>query len=223
MKLPIIIINFKAYDEVLGSKGLELAKACELVAKESKKSIAIASQITDLTLTCREVEIPVLAQHVDNVGTGSFTGHISPQAVKACGAFGTLINHSEYKLPHEDVREIINKCRAIGMVTVVCADDLEEAKSLARFNPDFLAVEPPELIGGDISVTSAKPEVVKGSVDAIKSINPDIKVLCGAGVKTKEDVKKAIELGTVGVLLASGVVKAKDPKSALEELAEGLP
>jgi len=223
MKLPVIIINFKTYDEVLGSEGLDLAKTCAILAKETNKSIAIAPQTADLALTCREVEIPVLAQHIDNVKTGSFTGHVSPQSVKAVGAIGTLINHSEYKLPHEDVKEIIDKCKAIGLTSVACADDLEETKKLANFNPDFIAVEPPELIGGDISVTSAKPEIVEDSVETIKNINPDIKVLCGAGVKTKEDVSKAIELGTVGVLLASGVVKVKDQRKALEDLAMGLP
>lgn len=222
MKLPVIIINFKTYDEVLGSEGLALAKTCADVARESNKSIAVTPQTSDLSLTCKEVGIPVLAQHIDNVKTGSYTGHISPQSVKAVGAIGTLINHSEYKLPHDDVKEIIDKCKAIGLISVACADDIEETKKLANFNPDFIAVEPPELIGGDISVTSAKPEIVENSVETIKRINPDIKVLCGAGVKTKEDVNKALELGTVGVLLASGVVKAKDQRKALENLAEGL-
>ncbi|MCK5548316.1 MAG: triose-phosphate isomerase [Thermoplasmata archaeon] len=223
MRTPIIIVNFKTYEEVLFPNVLELVKVCELVAKESGRSIAIAPQTTELALISVETGIPVLAQHVDNVSTGSNTGHTSPQAVKACGAVGTLINHSEYKIPHEDVKTIIEKCKGIGLVSVACADDIGEVKSLARFNPDFLAVEPPELIGGDISVTTANPDIVKGAVDAVKSINPDIKVLCGAGVKTKDDVKMAIQLGTEGVLLASGVVKSKDPKGALGELADGLP
>jgi triosephosphate isomerase len=222
MKLPVIIVNFKTYDEVLYPKGLELAKVCELVAGETDKSIAVAPQATDLALTCGEVGIPVFAQHVDNIETGSHTGRTSPLAVKASGAAGTLLNHAEFKIHHQDVREAIDKCRALGLVTVSCADSLEEAKALAEFSPDFLAVEPPELIGGDISVTSANPEIVSNTVKAIKGVNPEIKVLCGAGVKTGADVKKAIELGTVGVLLASGVVKAKDQKEALEDLASGL-
>jgi triosephosphate isomerase len=222
MKLPVIIVNFKTYEQVLGQSGLTLARTCEQVANESGKSIAIAPQNVDVALTCRVVNIPVLAQHMDNADAGSFTGHVSPQSVKAVGAIGSLINHSEHKIPHKDVKTIIEKCKAIGLTTVVCADDLEEAKALATFKPDLLAVEPPELIGGDISVTSAKPEIVSDSVKAIKDIDQSIGVLCGAGVKTGEDVKKALELGTVGVLLASGVVKARDPWKALLNLAEGL-
>lgn len=223
MKLPIIIVNFKTYEQVLGQSGLTLARTCEQVSQETGKSIAIAPQNVDVALTCRVVSIPVLAQHVDNADTGSFTGHVSPQAVKASGAIGTLINHSEYKIPHKDVKIIIEKCKAIGLATVVCADDIEEAKALATFKPDFLAVEPPELIGGDVSVTNAKPEIVSDSVKAIKDIDQNVGVLCGAGVKTGDDVKKALELGTVGVLLASGVVKARDQRKALLDLAEGIP
>jgi triosephosphate isomerase len=115
MKLPIIIVNFKTYEQVLGQSGLTLARTCEQVSLESGKSIALAPQNVDLALTCRVVNIPVLAQHVDNADAGSFTGHVSPQAVKAVGAIGTLINHSEHKIPHKDVKAIIEKCKAMGM------------------------------------------------------------------------------------------------------------
>ena len=93
---------------------------------------------------------------------------------------------------------------------------------MAAFSPDFIAVEPPELIGGDISVTSANPRIVSDTVDTVKSVDPKVKVLCGAGVKTGEDVRKAIELGAEGVLLASGVVKSNDPKKTLMDLVSGL-
>ncbi|MEK6851522.1 MAG: triose-phosphate isomerase, partial [Candidatus Thermoplasmatota archaeon] len=89
--------------------------------------------------------------------------------------------------------------------------------------PDYLAVEPPELIGGNVSVTSARPEVITKAVERIRAVDPHVLVLCGAGVKSGRDVAKALELGTVGVLLASGVVKAKNPEKALRDLAKGLP
>ena len=222
MKTPVIIVNFKTYGEVMGPHGLELAKTCARVAWETGASIAIAPQNVDLGLVCREVKIPVLAQHADDVGPGSHTGHTSPNAVKAAGAAGTLINHSEYKIAHSDVKGVIERCRELGLVSVACADNLEETEALAWFKPDYIAVEPPELIGGNVSVTSAKPEVVSSSVEVVRSIDPNVKVLCGAGVKTMEDVRKAIELGTVGVLLASGVVKAQNPGKVLMELVDGL-
>ncbi|TET90135.1 MAG: triose-phosphate isomerase [Methanomassiliicoccales archaeon] len=222
MRTPVIILNFKAYRESFGERGLALAKICEEVAKETGASIVIAPQQIDLSLMVKEVDIPVLAQHVDPIGEGSFTGHISPSAVKEIGAIGTLLNHSERRLPPEMIKSTVEKCRDVGLETVVCANDIEMGRVAASFGPDYVAVEPPELIGGDISVTSANPEVVSGTVEKVKEVNPNVIVLCGAGVKNGEDVRKAIELGTEGVLLASGVVKATDPRSALLDLAGGL-
>lgn len=222
MRTPVIILNFKAYRESSGERGLALAKMCEEVAKETGKSIVIAPQQIDLALMVKEADIPVLAQHVDPIGEGSFTGHISPSAVKEIGAAGTLINHSERQLPPEMIEMTVQKSKEVGLETVVCANDVEMSKVAASFGPDHVAVEPPELIGGDISVTSARPEVVSGTVEKVKEVNPNVIVLCGAGVKNGEDVKKAIELGTEGVLLASGVVKAADPKAALLDLSGGM-
>ena len=104
----------------------------------------------------------------------------------------------------------------------MCAGDLHEVGTVAGLSPDYVAIEPPELIGGDVSVTKAKPEVVSGAVERVRNANPKVDVLCGAGVRTARDVSRAIELGTVGVLLATAVVKAKDPKKALTDLVKGL-
>ena len=93
---------------------------------------------------------------------------------------------------------------------------------MAAFAPDFIAVEPPELIGGDVSVTKANPFIIEDTVNSVKDVNKKISVLCGAGVKTGEDVAKALELGADGVLLASGVVKSKDPKATLLDLIKHL-
>jgi triosephosphate isomerase len=222
MKTPVIILNFKTYRESSAERGLALAKMCEEVAQETGKSIVIAPQQIDLSYITKEVGLPVLAQHVDPIGEGSYTGHISPSAVKESGAIGTLINHSERQLSHDLIQLTVEKCREVGLESVVCANDIEMGKIAASFGPDYVAVEPPELIGGDISVTSANPEIVSGTVGKVKEVNPNLTVLCGAGVKNGEDVRKAIELGTEGVLLASGVIKSADPRSALFDLASGL-
>lgn len=222
MRLPAIVINFKSYKQAIGENGLTLAKICEQVAKETGTSIIIAPQLVDLALICKEVDIPVFAQHIDNVDVGSCTGHTTAEAIKGAGAEGSLINHSEHRLKIADIDKLVQKCRRIGLETIVCTNNLKTSKACALLNPNFIAVEPPELIGGDISVTTANPEIVQGTVKEIKKINPEVKVLTGAGVKNGEDVKKAIELGTSGVLLASGVVKSDDPKEALLDLISGL-
>jgi triosephosphate isomerase len=222
VKTPVVVINFKVYEEVVGEKGLALARACEGVAKQTGTSIVIAPQQTDLALIAREVDIPVFAQHIDNVKVGSNTGRITPEAVKGAGCQGTLINHSEFRVKMADIEANVKRCQDLGLETIVCTNNLAVSKACSMANPTFVAVEPPELIGGDISVTNADPKIVSDTADAIKSLNPEVKVLTGAGVKTGQDVAKAIELGTDGVLLASGVTKAEDPISALLDLVSGI-
>jgi len=222
MRTPVIVVNFKVYPEVLGRRGWDLAKACAAVADDAGASIVIAPPLADLAHVAKSVRIPVFGQHVDAMEAGARTGWLPPEALREAGAAGTLVNHSERKIPYKNIAAILPRCRALGLEVIACADDLLEAERLARLSPDFIAIEPPELIGGDVSVTSAKPEVVSGAVERIRKANPQVRVLCGAGVKTSKDVRKALELGTVGVLLASGVVKAKDPAKALRELVRGL-
>ncbi len=222
MKTPLLIVNFKAYREALGREGLKLARLCQEASWEMSKSVAVAPSMVDLASIAQQTKIPVLAQHCNNLPAGSFTGWVPVEALKASGASGTILNHSERRLELSDLEALIRKCESFDLETVVCADNLFVARACAALNPTFVAVEPPELIGGDISVTAAKPEVVSGTVEAIADVNKDVKVLCGAGVKTGEDVAKALELGTEGVLLSSGIVKAKSPKQALEDLLSGL-
>lgn len=222
LRTPIIIVNFKAYEEVEGSRGDMISRICEEVAKESGVSIAISPPQVQLASTVSLVDIPVLAQHVDAIIPGSQTGWITPSSVKAAGAKGTLINHSEHPVSFDHIAKAIEICKELALTTVICADTADKAKDIAPFGPDFIAVEPPELIGGDISVTTSKPEVVRRAVEAVHDVDPSIKVLCGAGVKTGKDVKVALELGAEGVLLASGVVKASSIKSSLKELIQYL-
>ncbi len=222
MRLPAIVVNFKVYSEVLGKRGWQLAKICAKVAEDTGASIVIAPPLSDLAHTARLVHIPVFGQHADTADAGAHTGWLPPEALLEAGAVGTLLNHSERKIPHKNVAALIPRCEELGLEVIACADDLREAEALAHLSPDYIAIEPPELIGGDVSVTTARPEIVSGAVDAIHRIDPGIGVLCGAGVKDRKDMQKALDLGTVGVLLASGVVKAKDPEKALRDLVKGI-
>ncbi|MCD6572229.1 MAG: triose-phosphate isomerase [Thermoplasmata archaeon] len=219
---PIIIVNVKTYSEATGRKAVELAKIMDKLAKETSASLAIAVQHADIQKVADSVDIPVLAQHIDPISPGSHTGWVLPEAVKEAGANGTLINHSEHRLKLADIDTCIKRAEENKLTTVVCSNNIETSKAIAALEPDFVAVEPPELIGGDISVTTANPEIVKGTVEEVRKISKNIGILCGAGVKNGKDVEKAIELGTDGVLLASGVVKAQDKEKVLRDLISGL-
>jgi triosephosphate isomerase len=219
---PVIIVNFKAYSETEGDGSLFLAKACESVSEETGIVISVCPPAVDLSRIAKNVSIPVLSQNVDPYAAGSATGWITPSMVRRCCAVGTLINHSEHKISGSLIGECVELSKAAELVTVVCADNVQSAVLAAGFRPDFVAVEPPELIGGNVSVTTANPVIIEDTVEAVRNVNGAVSVLCGAGVKTGDDVKTALDLGASGVLLASGVVKAKDPKAVLSDLVKHL-
>jgi triosephosphate isomerase len=217
---PFILVNFKTYIEATGKKALALAKVADVVSREMGVCIGVAPQFTDISALSREVEIPVFAQHIDPTAPGSYTGHVLAEAVKEAGAVGTLINHSERRLILADIFATIRRAHEAGLTTSVCSNNPEVSAAVAALKPDMLAVEPPELIGTGIPVSKAKPEVVTGTIDLVRSINREVTILCGAGITSGEDVTAALKLGTKGVLLASGVVKARDPRKVLLEMAK---
>ncbi len=217
-KTPIIVTNFKTYEGSTGADAVELAKIHELVANETGVNVAIAGQALDLGMLAAAVSIPVLAQHIDGVGYGANTGHIPAEIAHAMGVDGSLLNHSERRISDTQIERALEDMKQLGMLSVVCAENVEEGKKFADMGADFVAVEPPELIGGEISVSTAQPELIEEAVATIG----EGKVLVGAGVKNAEDVRIALELGAVGVLLASGVVKSADPAGALRDLARGI-
>lgn len=223
--LPRIVVNAKAYAEVTGAAAsLRLARACARVAEATGSSIALAPPQLELAALGRRgaLRVPLLAQHCDPSPPGAATGWVTAEAVAATGAKGALLNHAEHKRPHAEVAATVGRLHAAGLWSLLCADSLGEARALAALKPTMLAVEPPELIGGDVSVTAADPSIVSDAVKAVRKVAPRTAVLCGAGVKTGKDVAAALRLGAHGVLLASGVVKAKDPAAALRDLASGL-
>ena len=222
LKTPVIVLNVKTYEEATGQKALDIALLMEKISKETGVSMAISVQATDISICSEKVTIPVWAEHIDPIKPGSHTGWTLPEAVKNAGAVGTLINHSEHRLKIADIDYCVTRAKELGLDHIVCSNNVATSKAIAALSPNFVAVEPPELIGGEISVTSADPDIVKNSVKAVKEVDEKVKILCGAGVKNGKDVKMAIELGSDGVLLASGIVKAKDKEAVIRDLASGL-
>ncbi|MGQ9624961.1 MAG: triose-phosphate isomerase [Candidatus Bathycorpusculaceae bacterium] len=220
VQTPIIIVNFKTYLEATGQKAVELAKKAEKVSNETKVLIGVAPQFADITTIAKTVKIPVFAQHIDPIKPGSHTGHVLVESVKEAGAVGTLINHSEKQLKLSDIDEIIKITRENNLISVVCANNPNISAAVATLNPDIIAIEPPELIGTGVPVSKAKPKVVTGTIELVRKINSKVIILCGAGITSEDDVAAALRLGTQGILVASGVVKAKDPYRVLREFAE---
>jgi triosephosphate isomerase (TIM) len=219
-QIPMIIVNFKTYIESTGKRAVELAKQAEKASNETGANIIVVPQFADLSKVVEAVEIPVFAQHIDPIKPGNCTGHILAESVKEAGAVGTLINHSERQLKLSEIDAIISLTKERGLVSCVCANNPSVSAAAAAMHPTITSVEPPELIGTGISVSKAKPEVVTDTVKLVHKVDPEMTILCGAGISQAEDVSIALKLGTHGVLVASGIVKAKDPYSVLRSFAD---
>ncbi len=221
MSSPLLLINFKSYREGAGNHAGIIGEAAEMVMAETGITIGVAPQFVELHPFCKHYEIPVYAQHIDAV-EGAFTGRIPAFTVRAAGCTGSLINHSERRLTIADIEACVASAKFNNLESVVCTNNSGVSAAAAAFAPTYVAIEPPELIGTGVSVAKANPEIITNSVEAVKNINPAVKVLCGAGIQTGECVRTAVDLGADGVLIASGVVKAKDPEAVLRDLVSKL-
>lgn len=219
LRTPLILVNMKTYIEGTGEKVLDLAREAEKISEKMGICIGFAPQYTYITSLAKKVALPIFAQHVDPITPGRFTGHILPEAIKQAGAIGTLINHSERRMKLDEIDAVIRRMQELELASIVCANNATVSASAAALNPDFIAIEPPELIGTGIPVSKAKPEAITETVRLIKRVNPEVSILCGAGITQGEDVSQALKLGTEGVLVASGVVRAKKPSEVLLEFA----
>ena len=222
IKTPVVILNFKTYLESSGENALNLAKTLESVSEESGITMIAAPQAADIFRVKEETSILTLAQHIDPVSPGSNTGSSLFEALLCAGIDGSLLNHSEKRMELADIDTVTKKLQEKDLISCICSNNIETSMAAATLNPQFVAIEPPELIGTGIPVSKAEPEVVSESVKKVKEINENIKVLCGAGISTGEDFAQALELGSEGVLLASGIIKAKDPKTALLDLVSKI-
>jgi triosephosphate isomerase len=219
---PFLLINFKTYLEATGKRAVELSRKIEQVARNNDVQAGVAPQFSDIQQVATHVQIPVFAQHIDPITPGANTGHVLAEAVRAAGASGTLINHSERMLRLVDIEKSVHLARSAGLSTVVCAGSTTLAAAVAMIGPEMVAIEPPELIGSGRAVSKEHPEVVSDSVRKIRSVNLDVTILCGAGVTAGEDVYAALKLGAQGVLVASGVVKAQKPEVVFDDLCKGV-
>jgi triosephosphate isomerase len=217
----MFIINCKNYEEIAGDKIIEFVKIAERIAKKHKIKIAIAPPQHLIGLVSNS-SIPILAQHVDNFNVGSTTGYMIPELLKKSKVSGSLINHSEHRISEKEITSLVLRLKKLKMISVVCVKDVAEAKKYAKLNPDYIAIEPPELIGSGKAVSKERPELITKSADAVNSANNKTKLLCGAGIISGQDVAKALELGSKGILVASGIIKAKDWTKIIEEFSKAM-
>lgn len=220
--MKTLVVNFKNYHEVMGEGSVRLALAIKRVADTVDVEAIAAPPTPMISLVADRTKVEVYSQTVGSKTGDKTTGAILPEAVKAAGASGTILNHSESRRTRAELGKLVPRLVSMGMGVCLCAQTAKEAAELSRLGPKYLAVEPSELIGSGIAVSKAKPELVERTVLAARKAGFGGKILCGAGIVTGEDVAKAVELGVDGVLVASSVVKAADWESKVRELASSL-
>ncbi len=212
---PFFEFGPKAY--LYGDELLALMKKIDTFAHKYDMDVIADVQTTDLRLIAENTSdrIHVYAQHMDAIPVGRGMGTILPEAVKATGAVGVMLNHAECKLTLDEVREAIKRADEVGLATIVCADTEEEIKAIAAMNPNIVVAEPTELIGTGISVGR---EYVDACISLVKEANPDIMVLPSAGISCGQDCYNIIMTGADGSGSSSGICKAADPAAMAEEM-----
>ena len=221
-RTPSLVINLKNYDEIYSNFSIDISKISESVASDTGVEIIVCPPNPVLYKVIENVSIPIYAQHVDDAKIGSSTGSIVPELIKSINCQGSLINHSEKRIPINDIKKLIERFNELDLTSLVCAQSIEEVESIAKLKPDIIAIEPPELIGSGRAVSKVNPKIISDSVNTVNSIDKNIDVLCGAGIMTGEDVSIALELGAKGILIASGVIKSNDWKSIILELSKPM-
>ncbi|MBS3072454.1 triose-phosphate isomerase [Candidatus Pacearchaeota archaeon] len=195
----IIVINLKTYRQ--GDKARQLVHAIE---RANEKAI-VCVQATDLYKVISDTKLRVFAQHVDPFKAGRNTGYVIPEAIKAQGARGSLLNHSENKISLKQIKETIKLCRKNNLKIIACASSIKEAQDLIPLNPWAIAYEDPNLISTGKPISEYDSENVKKFAELVNI--SEIISLCGAGISNKEDILKAEELGCKGVLISSAIAK----------------
>ncbi|RNJ78554.1 MAG: triose-phosphate isomerase [Nitrosopumilus sp. H8] len=216
----MFVINCKNYEEISGDKMAGFLKIVHRVAKKYKVKIAVAPPQHLLGVAAKS-PVLILAQHADCHMPGSTTGFVVPELLKKSGVAGSLINHSEHRIPGLEIKKTVLRLRKLKMISIVCVKNVAEAKKYARLGPDYIAIEPPELIGSGKAVSRHRPDLI---TKAAAAVNPGNKtrLLCGAGITSGEDVASAVRLGSRGILVASGIVKSGNWEKAISEFASSM-
>jgi len=217
----MFVINCKNYEEISGDKIIKFIKIAEQVSKKYKIKIAISPPQHLIGLVANS-SISILAQHIDDSKIGSTTGFVIPELLKKSKVKGSLINHSEHRISNKEIEKLVLKLEELNMISIVCVKDIAEVKKYVKLNPNFIAIEPPELIGSGKAISKEKPDLIVKAADIVNNSKNKTKLLCGAGIVSGEDVAKAIELGSKGILVASGIIKSKDWNKIISEFAKAL-
>ncbi len=203
-----------------GDTLLAIAKGLDKLSKKYKVDVILDVPDTEIFNIAKNTKrIHVYSQHMDSIPLGKGMGKTIPEAVKAAGAVGVMLNHAERKLTLEEIEQAIKRADELGLATMVCADSIEEVKAIAKLGPNILVAEPTELIG---TGKPADKEYVDEVIKIIKETNPDIKPFPSAGISKGEDCYNIIKAGASASGCSSAIAKAKEPLKLAEEMIKAV-
>ena len=216
IRTPYFEIGTKNY--IYGDTVLEYALAADAAAEKYDIDVLFITPAVEIRGVVEQTKhLIVLAPYMDTLRPGRGMADILPEALKAAGAAGVVVNHCEKPMSLPAIKETIQRAHELDMLVFACADTIAEAKAVAQLHPDILNPEPSELIGGAGSGVSSM-DFVRESIQAIKSIYPDILVEQAAGITNGQQVYDFIMAGSEAAGAASGIVNAKDPLAMIDEM-----
>jgi triosephosphate isomerase len=218
----LFLINFKNYTEISAERTVSLALAAQKAAKTLNVEIVVAPPQPSIAIVKQNVDIPVFCQHIDDAKGGQSTGFFIPEMARSYGAAGSIINHSEHRLSYVVISNLVQRLKQLSMTSVVCAQTPKEVAELAKLNPDFIAIEPPELIGSGKAVSKESPKIIQDSIKSAAENSKYTKLICGAGIVDQSDVTAALQLGVEGILVASGIIKSNSWYEKILELGSAF-
>lgn len=217
---PFFEIGPKTY--MWGGDIVELGRRADELSRTYEVQVVLSPQYTDIAAVAREVEsVLVFAQHMDSLVPGRGIGAVLPEAIRAAGATGALLNHVERRLTHDELARTIRRADEVGLATMVCADDVQQAAAIATLGPNAIIVEEPLLIGGG-SRDEAGRQAIAAANEAVWSVDPGIRVLHGAGIKDARDVYDVIAAGAQGTGSSSAIFASPDPLAMLEDMIRAV-
>ena len=215
IRTPYFEIGTKNY--IYGDTVLEYAKAADRAAEKYDIDVLFITPAVEIRRVVENTKhLIVLAPYMDVLRPGRGMADILPEALKAAGAQGVVINHCEKPMSLPQMKKTIDRARELDFLVFACADTLEEAKAIAQLHPDIINPEPSAIIGGGNGVSPM--DYVKDSIRVIKEIYPDILVEQAAGITNGDQVYDFIMAGSEAAGAASGIMNAADPLAMIDEM-----
>jgi len=216
IRTPYFEIGTKNY--VWGDKVLEYALAADAAAEKYDIDVLFICPAVEIRRVVENTKhLIVLAPYMDTLRPGRGMADILPEALKAAGAEGVVVNHCEKPMSVPQIKATIDRARELDMLVFACADTVAEAKAIAQLHPDILNPEPSELIGGAGGGVSDMG-FVRECIREIKAIYPDILVEQAAGITSGKQVYDFIMAGSEAAGAASGIMNAADPIAMIDEM-----